>query len=167
MVSDPGNFFHLLLKSSVKKVGVRVPFSSIPLSYLLMGAVFSGTISAYLFYRVKKRPLHGFLIGFLFGVYGLAWILITSWPSLKKRGGGRRIPQQLRPAFPLPQEKTLQGPSDKFWYYLNEAHEQQGPMSLTALSGAWKEGKVSLSTYVWHEDLPEWKKLGEFVIQQS
>jgi hypothetical protein len=32
-------------------------------------------------------------------------------------------------------------------------------MSRDALSAAWKEGKIDLTTYVWHEELTEWKPL--------
>ena len=45
----------------------------------------------------------------------------------------------------------------------NMTPQQQGPMSHDALTAAWREGKLNLSTYVWNEELPEWKPLEEFV----
>ena len=55
------------------------------------------------------------------------------------------------------------GPFDKLWYYLDPAHEKIGPMSFQALNQEWKQGKITPTTYVWHEELPDWKPLQEFI----
>jgi hypothetical protein len=61
----------------------------------------------------------------------------------------------------------IDGPNQKLWYYLDPSQNQLGPMSHHALTNAWKEGKVTPATYVWHEELPEWKPLQEFIKVQN
>lgn len=112
-----------------------------------------GAFSAYLAYRRGRNPYLWFIVGFLFGVFGIFAIFFATGPKKAK------IP-------PLEPIYTIQGPTDKFWYYLDPTHQQQGPMSREALANAWKEGKIDLSTYVWHEELPEWKPLKETVKQE-
>jgi len=68
------------------------------------------------------------------------------------------------PILAKPEPKPyLFGPTDKFWYYIDELRNSQGPMSYNALSAAWKQGKVTPSTYIWNEELPEWKPLQELI----
>ncbi|HSX25648.1 MAG TPA: DUF4339 domain-containing protein [Chlamydiales bacterium] len=116
----------------------------------LFGGIIIGALSAYLAYRRGKNPYLWFGLGFLFGIFGLLFLFFT--PKKKE------VPVQEEA--PLP---TIQGPSNKFWYYLDPAQQQQGPMSLDALTAAWREGKIELSTYVWHEDLTDWKPLQEII----
>jgi hypothetical protein len=115
---------------------------------MLLVAAVIGSISAYLAFNRGKNPYLWFAIGFLFGVLGVFAMFFSS--SKKKP-----LPAPKQPAL------RLEGPVDKFWYYLDPAHVQQGPMSKDALTQAWKLGKINPSTYIWHEELPEWKPLKE------
>jgi hypothetical protein len=116
---------------------------------IIVGGLIMGAISAYLAHKREKNPYKWFVIGFLFGIFGVfAFFFATE----RKK--------QTNPVVAQPILK-IQGPIDKFWYYIDPLRQQQGPMSRDALNLAWKEGKVDLSTYVWHEDLPEWKPLKE------
>lgn len=117
----------------------------------LIGASLIGGLSAYLAYRRGKSPYLWFFIGFFFGALGILFIFFSPKP--------KPVPAEE----PAPIIPTIQGPKDKFWYYLDALHQQQGPMSHDALTAAWREGKLNLSTYVWNEELPEWKPLEEFV----
>jgi hypothetical protein len=119
----------------------------------LLAALCTGILGAYLAYRRARNPYIWFCIGFFFGILGAFFILFAS--SRKKKA----VDPEATPA----PEPTILGPSDKFWYYLDPNHAQIGPMSLEALNGAWKQGKISLTTYVWHEELPEWKPLQELI----
>ncbi|HEY2811444.1 MAG TPA: DUF4339 domain-containing protein [Rhabdochlamydiaceae bacterium] len=51
----------------------------------------------------------------------------------------------------------------KFWYYLDAERQQNGPMSFEALSRAWNDGKLHKSSFVWNEELENWKRLEEIV----
>lgn len=133
----------------IAKVGIQkmhIPFSPL----MLISAVAIGALSAYLAYKRERNPYLWFFVGFLFGIFGIFAIFFA---SAKKKPVPVAAPPE--PVF------TIAGPTDKFWYYLDPAHQQQGPMSRDALTIAWKEGKVDLSTFVWHEEMAEWKPLKE------
>lgn len=113
-----------------------------------------GSISAFLSHRRGRNPYLWFAIGFCLGIFGLMAIFFATSQERKAAA-----PQ------PMPREPvlTLHGPSDKFWYYLSAENEQHGPMSRDALFNAWNLGKLSPSTYVWHEELPDWRPLEELL----
>lgn len=115
---------------------------------MLIGAAIIGMISAYLAYKRGKNPYLWFFIGFLFGIFGIFAIFFISPKKAPE-------PAPKQPVF------RIDGPADKLWFYLDSSHSQQGPMSRDALNSAWKSGKINLSTYVWHEELPDWKPLKE------
>ena len=119
----------------------------------ILAAVLFGALSAYLAHRRKKNPYKWFLIGFFFGIFGLFAVLFMS-PKKKALPLKMVVP----PMVPM-----IQGPSDKLWYYLDPTHQQHGPMSHNGLTSALREGKISLSTYVWNEEWTEWKVLQELV----
>lgn len=118
--------------------------------FMIISAFAIAFLSAYLAHKRGRNPYAWFAIGFIFGIFGIFAIFFA--PS-KKRFKLADIPPQ--PVF------TIHGPSDKFWYYIDPSNQQQGPMSRDALTSAWKEGKVDLSTYVWHEEMADWQPLKE------
>jgi hypothetical protein len=122
----------------------------IPISPLMIvSALAMGSISAYLASKKGKNPYTWFAVGFLFGIFGIFAIFFV---------GGKKKPIAAPPPVPV---LTIHGPTDKFWYYLDPAHKQQGPMSRDALTTAWRTGTVHLETYVWHEEMTDWKPLKE------
>lgn len=128
----------------------------IPISPLMVvSAVVIGGVSAYLAYKRGRNPYAWFAIGFFFGIFGIFAIFFAS-------GKKKPIPiPKLEPVL------TIQGPTDKFWYYLDPLNQQQGPMSRDAITIAWKEGKVDLSTFVWHEEMTDWKPLKDTLKAES
>ncbi len=110
-----------------------------------------GSLSAYLAHRQGKNPYKWFLIGFLFGTLGIIAIFLA--PKSKRT---KKLP------VPKPEPRIV-GPRDKFWYYLDADHQQMGPVSFVALNRDWKEGKLPSATFVWHEELPNWKPLHELI----
>jgi len=123
--------------------------------WTFVAAFATGAIGAYLAYRRGRNPYLWFGLGFLFGIFGL--FAVCFLPFRKKSLQKAVLATSQAP------EPTIQGPSDKFWYYLNPEHQQIGPMSLDALTTAWRQEKISLNTFVWNEELPEWKLLQDFV----
>lgn len=115
----------------------------------IISAVIFGMIAAYLAHRNKKNPYIWFFVGFFFGLIGLFFLFFL--PKIKKQ-------QQHPDPGPL-----FRGPSDKLWFYLDPTHEQVGPVSFKAITEALIKGTISKSTYVWHEDLSEWKRVKEFI----
>lgn len=122
----------------------------------IFAAFLFGAISAYAAYRRGRNPYKWFFAGFLFGALGAVFIFLApKKKTVPQAAAAQPIEEKLPPA--------ILGPSDKFWYYLDPSHEQQGPMSHTALTSALRQGKISLSTYVWNEEMSDWKELKEFV----
>ena len=121
---------------------------------LLSGCVF-GTLSCYFAHKREKNPYLWFFLGFIFGIFGIMAIFFAPMSSKKEALPEGTIPQTV--------VLTISGPKDKFWYYLDSAHQQQGPMSYEALTLRWRETKISPSTFVWNEELPDWKPLQEFL----
>lgn len=103
-----------------------------------------------------RNPWRWFVIGFLFGLFGLLFIFIL--PRMKKR----RVQPAPSPA-PAVSAPVLPAPAqaDKLWYYLDEENGQHGPMSYGVLKKAFEEKKISSETYVWNEDFIDWKQLKE------
>ena len=113
----------------------------------------AGLISGYLAYRRGKNPILWFLIGLVFGIFGVFAFLFATNPRKK----GAPAPKSVSP------EPYLHGPANKFWYYLDPTNTQIGPMSYNGMTQAWKKGTVSPTAYVWHEELAEWKPLQELI----
>lgn len=113
-----------------------------------------GVFAGYSAHRRGQNPYFWFLIGFLFGCLGL---LAFFFFDRQKQMSRKKAPMAPKP------EPKIVGPRDKFWYYVDEKREQNGPMSLDALQKSWKEGKVKKSTLVWNEELPEWKPLKDLL----
>jgi hypothetical protein len=124
---------------------------SLPIHLLIASVV--GFLSAYMASRRGRNVYLWFGIGFLFGILGMLAIFIM--PNMRKK-------PEPRPAAIEPQP-YIDGPIDRFWYYLDHLRQQQGPMSHNALTQAWKRGEIVASTLVWHEDLPNWKELQELI----
>ncbi len=121
---------------------------------VLISSIGFGLISAYLANRKGRNPYTWFTIGFIFGLLGVLALFILPQPRKKN----------IQPDQPIPSPQPfIDGPSDRFWYYLDEARASQGPMSHNALTQAWQNGSIGSSTFVWHEELSTWKPLQELI----
>ncbi|MDN3508826.1 MAG: DUF4339 domain-containing protein [Candidatus Neptunochlamydia sp.] len=59
----------------------------------------------------------------------------------------------------LPSEDVATRPPEALWYYLDKENNQYGPMSFNALKSAWNHKEIDPCTYVWNENMEEWKTL--------
>ena len=114
--------------------------------------LFFGGISAYYAIQRGRNPYTWFLVGLFLGIIGLALLFIL--PNQKTAPQETAAPAPIKDPVPSPQ-------SQKFWYYLDADNQQFGPMSHTALENALKEGKVTLTTFVWNEEMDGWKPYAE------
>lgn len=133
---------------------MQIPIT--PLTIVL--AILTGALGAFLAKRRGRNPYLWFFIGSFFGILGAFTIFFA---PRKQRAAPKEERKEDLPKIELP--PSIQGPSNKFWYYLNSDRQQVGPMSLDALTADWRQGKISLTTYVWHEELPDWKPLQELI----
>lgn len=109
--------------------------------------ILCGTACAYYAKKREKNPYLWFFIGIFAGIFGL---LILFFMPQKKQVV---IVKEAPPAAPT-------APS-KFWYYLDAQNTTLGPISELKLQAEFKEGRISSSTYVWNEDMENWKRLEE------
>ncbi|HLB52887.1 MAG TPA: DUF4339 domain-containing protein [Chlamydiales bacterium] len=124
-----------------------------PLTFFV--ALFTGSLGAYLAYKRGRNPYGWFFVGFFFGMLGTLAIFFAPKPKRKVMS-------------PLPQLiQTLSGPTHKLWYYATASREQMGPVSHNGLFQLWKAGTIFPSTYVWNEELSEWKLLKEFIVESK
>jgi hypothetical protein len=120
-----------------------------PLS--LIGSFFAGLLSAYFAYKQGRNLYLWFCLGFLLGIFGVLFMFFMGKQKKKP------VRKKITPVY------SITGPKDKSWYYLDPEHKQSGPMSLDALTREWRQGKISESTYVWNEELTDWKILKNFI----
>ena len=104
--------------------------------------------------RRGRNPYFWFGMGFIFGIFGLIAIFFIPSPK-KAENEGSSTQSEPKP--------YIDGPIDRFWYYLDQSRQQKGPMSHNALTLAWKTGEITTSTLVWYEDLANWKELQELI----
>jgi hypothetical protein len=112
-----------------------------------------GFLTAYLARRRGKNPYFWFFIGMLLGVMGLLILIFLSKRSTST------VKKDPIPTLDVTPEPT----QEKFWYYLDPEDKQFGPMSFSSLEKAYETGLVKEETYVWNEDLEDWKAFKNFL----
>jgi hypothetical protein len=138
------------------------------LSFILLLIIASFT--AYYANRKGRNPLLWFIIGVLLGIF--APLILMFFPTVKNERSGNGIPtmtvskpdpslEHLPQSFPSEAEFKLQEEESKLWYYLDQNHQQVGPVSIIALRELWKRGKLELNSYVWSEGMAKWEKVDD------
>lgn len=128
------------------------------LLWLIIGAICSRTAK-----QRGRSPSLWFFLGILLGVIGL--IILYILPPKKIVLATAPSSPPLSP--PLIEDtpslaRTESAPETTIlWYYLDEGNKQFGPMSFHALQTAWDEDQITSTTYVWNEQMENWKTLGE------
>jgi GYF domain 2 len=146
------------------------PFDDLSVFSVVLFLAIAG-LTAY-FARFKGRnPVAWFLIALLIGFF--APIILMFLPRLGP--DGQPIISDLDPTmtvlkpdapddeqsvFPSPLLDRQEG-EDKLWYYMDQAHQQVGPVSVIALREQWHTGRLELNSYVWTEGMVDWKKIDE------
>lgn len=133
---------------------------------LLLIALFT----AYYAHLKGKNPMIWFLLGILLGIFAPMILLI--FYSDSKKDESDQTPtmsvsnpdpslQQLstRPSSEL-DAKSLEAET-KLWYYLDQDHQQMGPVSVVALRELWNRGQLELTNYVWSEGMEQWQKVDQ------
>lgn len=116
------------------------------LPILLCFWLLQGSIAAYYAKRKGRNPYLWFAIGCVFGILGIFAVFFLKKPAQKDP---KTVDAEAKPV-----PKSL---PHRHWYYLDQNSQQVGPVSTSALESAWREGKITPSTYVWHEGMDNWK----------
>ena len=114
-----------------------------------------------------RNSLKWFVIGLLLGI--LAPLILFFLPPVKKEKSGSFPSMTISPPDPslahLPhavlssEDLKIKEEENKLWFYLDQNHEQVGPVSVVALRELWNRGKLELNQYVWSEGMEQWKKV--------
>jgi hypothetical protein len=128
---------------------------------LIIFWVILGSITAYFAQKKGKNPYLWFTIGSLLGLVGLAILFFISAREKKKVFMFKR-PHLKKPLSEMDIFFTKPDNLKKLWYYLDNDNKQFGPVSLDWLRKKWDDDVISSSSYVWHEELDNWKKIQDF-----
>lgn len=128
------------------------------LNIFLVGCAM-GVLSAYIAMRTKKDPIFWFIIGFCFSLLGICInILVSSKLFNRMKKNKIHLPKK----FTHVKKAKIDPIQDhRLWYYIDPERKQHGPMSLNALQKNILEGKIGKKTFIWHDELDNWKKAQE------
>jgi hypothetical protein len=132
------------------------------LSFILLFMIASFT--SYYANRKGRNPWLWFIIGILLGIIAPLILLFISQKERKDDGLPTMTVSKPDPALqhlsqmPLMPEE-IQRQEDKLWYYLDQNHQQMGPVSVIALRELWNRGQLELNSYVWSDGMEQWQKV--------
>lgn len=118
-------------------------------SQLLLGTALSlitGAMCGLMAYRCGRRPLLWFLLGFLFGLIG---VFVLFFLARRTRSSEK-------------QHAVVAGPSpweSDYWYFLDGERKRRGPFNLRQLASAAKAGDLKQESWVWNDQLSEWRQV--------
>ncbi len=128
---------------------------------LLFAAALIGTLTSYLAKNRGRDPVKWFFIGMLCGIFGL--IALFLFPAIKTNEEQKVKLQEIEPP-PAPVSDAL---ATKPWYYLDAAHATLGPCPLDKLQELYKDGTITMKSYVWCEGMLDWKRISDLPELQS
>ncbi len=121
--------------------------------------------AAYYAKRKGRNPLFWFVIGVLLGIFSLLilWLLPHVSSNQDQEGEARPTMTVSNPDPSLHHSTSVEIvrplEEDKLWYYLDQHHQQMGPVSIVALRELWNRGQLDLESYVWAEGMAQWQKV--------
>lgn len=115
------------------------------ISWLLFGGA-----SSYFAKQRGRDPFAWFLIGMFLGILGL--LLLFLLPPLT--APVQVVEEKSEELEPLEDEMPY---SLKAWYYLDQTHNQIGPVSYNQL----KKANLQSDSLIWCEGMPEWQPVAE------
>ncbi len=130
-------------------------------------ALLIGALTAYLAKGRGRNPPIWFFIGTAFGIFGLIGLFLfpivragekTDTGSNEEMG--ERGTSQISKDSTSKDNRSLILPPAEQWFYLDSMHKQHGPHSFSELESLWRQHTIGPESYVWHEGMNEWKKIG-------
>lgn len=124
--------------------------------------LFFAFLSAYLAKRRGRDPVAWFMLGLLLGVFAPILLMI-----LKPLDGSSKsslfddTEENEDVILTHPEERLGKEYLDKDWFYMDQEHAQQGPVSFSSLRPLWVEERITPLTYVWTEGMDNWKRIRE------
>lgn len=125
------------------------------ISVLLL--LFFASLSAYLARQRGRDPVAWFMIGILLGIF--APLLLILLKPLQMGDEDKEEIETIRSSSTQVQESPAQSYLNKEWFFVDENHQQQGPVNFDQLKVLWQENKITLATYVWSQGMSQWIKI--------
>lgn len=113
-----------------------------------------------------RNPRGWFILGLLFSFFALlTLVLIPSQKAMQLAAEAKateekerlKKEEELKEAL-KPVKNTLE---TRQWWYLDENHNQVGPIDLEALKKEKSEGNIHTKTYLWSEGMLDWMILND------
>ncbi len=114
---------------------------------------FFGFLCAFIAIQKNLNPYKWFAAGFLFSIFAFLALLFVPRRNIEKIQGAINT-QKMQTIL---KEETKNKVT--LWYYLNTERKQCGPMSFQVLKNDWLKGTINPCTYVWNEDMDNWKPI--------
>jgi len=145
-------------------------FTTSQLIVSFIASTFFAFTTAYYAEKKGRSALGWFILGFILTIFAL--IVLYFLPPWKNEDVDKnsiiippstspdpKFPNQLDPLLPLPFE--LNKEENTLWFYLDQNHQEIGPVSLIALRELWNRGLLELNSYVWAEGMEKWEKVDQ------
>lgn len=117
---------------------------------LILLWVFFGYLASYLASKRGRNRLGWFFLGLTLGLIGVLLAFVLPNQKIKK------------PLTPPPAPRLQRSDAWlKLWYYLDPAHQQQGPLEFPDLAKLRKERQLGDQALIWGEGMKEWRRLCE------
>lgn len=94
-----------------------------------------------------RDPIVWFYLGVFFSF--IALLILYFLPAYKK-------PKTSPKPEPIDHKEPI---TNECWFYLNQDHDQVGPVPLQQLKSLWKEGILGSESYVWSEGMKKWDRI--------
>lgn len=121
-----------------------------------------GWVTSYFAQQRGRDPMVWFLVGMFLGILGLLLLFIL--PVVEEPGSSSSSHDPEEGAMIMEEPAALPFPpfrTDLDWYYIDQNHQQFGPVSFDLLKKSWDAGSSTVKTYVWNEEMSDWKKIGD------
>lgn len=132
--------------------------------------ILMGWLTSYFAQQRGRDPLLWFLIGMAFGLIGLLvlFLLPAVEEETQTKEEGSISPAEEEKWAEGINGKTIPATAERIplnelteWYYIDQEHKQQGPVSIALLKQAWVENRLDDHSYVWSDGIDSWKKVEE------
>lgn len=118
-----------------------------------------GFISAYYARERGRDPIAWFVIGILLGLIGIIILFLLPSLSEPKKENSGSVEEGFRAV--IPSEAGELSQSTQEWFYVDKEGKAQGPFAQTTMKEFFSEGKIDVSTFVWHEGMENWKRIND------
>lgn len=124
--------------------------------FIVLFWLFFGFLCSKIAKKKNRNTFSWFLLGLLFGLLALICIYFIKPLKVATQNNSKTHPS-------ISNLHLIQDDKN-YWYYLDIAQKQIGPVSIKKIFDDYFEGIISDNTFVWNDTMSNWKKLKEVSI---